>query len=139
MWDLYSGSLQQLLRPAESAVTSLQLVASVLGSQACLAATGHANGSCRFTDLSSGALAFQLPDILTRYKLQDGTQSAFMTVAQSRPLSVVGQHRSLQGWDLRFLRRELSPPPPGGCNVKSTQEVFDGCGMWLSNRQEQTG
>ena len=112
IWDLYSGSLQQLLRPAEAAITSLQLVDSPSGSPACLAATGHVDGSCVFLDLGSGSQALTLPSQWQHRPSSNGAkdeqhgrhQPAFMTVAHSRPLCVVGQHRCLRGWDLRFLK-----------------------------------
>lgn len=112
VWDLYSGSLQQLLRPAEAAITSLQLVDSPSGSPACLAATGHADGSCVFLDLGSGSQALTLPGQWRHRPSSNGAkdeqdgrnQPAFMSVAQARPLSVVGQHHCLRGWDLRFLK-----------------------------------
>ena len=119
VWDLYSGSLQQLLRPAEAAITSLQLVDSPSGSSACLAATGHADGSCAFLDLGSGSQALSLPGPWRQRASSNGpgdeqearNQPAFMTVAHSRPLCVVGQHRCLQGWDLRCLKGESHIDP----------------------------
>ncbi|KAK9836859.1 hypothetical protein WJX74_009706 [Apatococcus lobatus] len=118
VWDLYSGSLKQLLRPSESAITSLQLVDSLSGSPACLAATGHADGLCNFMDLSSGSLAVQLPGSWQQGNCAKGDRagihmSAFMTVANSRSLCAVARHRCLQGWDLRSLKRPLWLNPLG--------------------------